>query len=97
MGQFMRQPEETQARYGARHPAETLTFFGIEPGMTVVETLPGGGWYTRILLSYLGEEGKVIGADYAAEMFPLFGFFSEERIEAKKTWTESATTFLQNF
>ena len=31
------QPEETQARYPYRHPQETLAFFGIEPGMTVVE------------------------------------------------------------
>ena len=40
------QPDEVKARYGWRHPEETLEFFGIEPGMTVVEGLPGGGWYT---------------------------------------------------
>ncbi|MEM9323573.1 MAG: methyltransferase [Pseudomonadota bacterium] len=80
------QPEEAQARYIWRHPGETLEFFGIEPGMTVVEGLPGGGWYTKILLPYLGSDGTVIGVDYALDMFPLFGFFSEERIEAKKTW-----------
>ncbi|MEM1439829.1 MAG: methyltransferase [Pseudomonadota bacterium] len=80
------QPEEAQARYIWRHPGETLEFFGIEPGMTVVEGLPGGGWYTKILLPYLGSDGTVIGVDYALDMFPLFGFFSEERLEAKKTW-----------
>jgi len=32
-----------------RHPAETLAFFGVEPGGTVVELWPGGGWYTEIL------------------------------------------------
>jgi predicted methyltransferase len=36
------QPEQTQARYVHRHPAQTLEFFGIEPGMTVMEALPGG-------------------------------------------------------
>ncbi|MEM7805123.1 MAG: methyltransferase [Pseudomonadota bacterium] len=81
------QPEEAQARYDQRHPGETLEFFGIEPGMTVMEGLPGGGWYTKILLPYLGSDGTVIGVDYALDMFPLFGFFSEERLEAKKTWT----------
>jgi predicted methyltransferase len=81
------QPAETQARYGARHPQETLGFFGIAPGMTVVEALPGGGWYTKILLPYLGADGKLIGANYAQDMWPLFGFFSEERIEGFKTWT----------
>ncbi len=79
---------DIKARYPARNPAGTLQFFGIEPGMTVVEALPGGGWYTRILLPYLGPDGLLIGVDYALDMFPLFGFFSEERIEAKKTWRE---------
>lgn len=81
------QPEKVQARYVYRHPQETLEFIGIEPGMTVVEALPGGGWYSKILLPYLGSKGKLIGADYSLDMFPLFGFFSEERLEAKKTWT----------
>ena len=80
------QPEETQARYVYRHPQETLEFFDIAPGMNVVEALPGGGWYTKILLPYLGSEGHVIGADYSGDMYPLFGFFSEEQLEAKKTW-----------
>ena len=57
------QPDEVQARYVYRHPQETLEFFGIAPGMTVVEALPGAGWYTKILLPYLGQEGAVIGAD----------------------------------
>lgn len=81
------QPEEVQARYEYRHPQETLEFFGIEPGMTVVEALPGGGWYSKILMAYLGSEGALIGADYSEDMYPLFGFFSEEQLEAKKTWT----------
>jgi hypothetical protein len=35
-------------RDSARHPYETLTFFGIRPTMTVVELSPPGGWYTEI-------------------------------------------------
>lgn len=57
-------PDAAKARYEARNPSETLAFFGIEPGMTVVEALPGGGWYTKILMPYLGPEGEVIGAIY---------------------------------
>lgn len=49
-------------RDGARHPYETLTFFGIKPGMTVVELIPGGGWYTEILAPYLRDNGKLIAA-----------------------------------
>jgi len=81
-----RQPQDMQARYIYRHPRETLEFFEVGPGMTVVEALPGGGWYSKLLLPYLGSEGHLIGADYAIEMFPLFGFFSEEFVEGKKTW-----------
>lgn len=85
------QPEEVQARYVYRHPKETLEFFGIEPGMTVVEALPGGGWYSKILIDYLGSDGHLIGADYALNMYPLFGFFDEKSLEAKKTWVQDWT------
>ncbi|WP_439566812.1 class I SAM-dependent methyltransferase [Sphingopyxis sp.] len=37
------------ARDQYRHPAETLAFFGVKPGDTVVELWPGGGWYSEIL------------------------------------------------
>lgn len=36
-----------------RHPAATLNFFEVDPGDTVVEIWPGGGWYTEILAPYL--------------------------------------------
>ncbi len=90
------QPDANKARYKDRHPKETIEFFGIKPGMTVVDTLPGGGYYSRILLPYLGSEGQVIGADYAVDMWKLFGGFANEQfLENKKTWpttwTETAT------
>jgi predicted methyltransferase len=50
------------ARDPARHPYETLTFFGIRPDMTVVELVPGGGWYTEILAPYLRDKGHYIAA-----------------------------------
>lgn len=48
-----------------RHPLETLTFFGIEPGMTVLEVGSGGGWYTELLAPLVAKKGKLIvtGAD----------------------------------
>lgn len=85
------QDEEAQARYGARHPQETLAFFGIAPGMTVIEALPGGGWYSKVLIPYLGQDGRLVGVDYAQAMWPLFGFFPPEQIEKKKTWTADWT------
>ena len=80
------QPNEVKARYEHRHPKETLEFFGIEPGMTVVEGLPGRGWYTKVLLPFLGSDGHLIGVNYAVEMYPLFSFVTEEILEQQKTW-----------
>lgn len=85
------QPAEAKARYQYRNPKETLEFFGIKEGMTVVEALPGGGWYSKILLPALGDEGKLVGVDYALDMWSNFGFMTEERIEAKKTWVSTWT------
>ena len=85
------QPDEVKARYSARHPAETLRFFGVKPGMTVVEALPGGGWYSKILKQALGAEGKLIGADYASDMYPKFNFYDDATLEAKKTWVDTWT------
>jgi len=48
-----------------RHPLETLRFFEVERGMTVVEIWPGKGWYTEVLAPYLAQ-----GELYAAH-FPI--------------------------
>jgi len=81
------QPAKVKARYQYRNPKATLEFFGIEPGMTVVEVLPGGGWYSKILLPYLGDEGSLIGVDYSLDMWPHFGgFATPEFVEKKKSW-----------
>lgn len=80
-------PAEQQARYAARHPVETLSFFGIKPGDTVVEALPGDGWYSKILVPYLGKNGQLVGVDYSLEMWPKFGGWANaEFIEGRKRW-----------
>lgn len=53
------------ARNKYRHPVETLQFFGVEPGMTVVEIWPGGGWYTEILAPYLHDSGTYYAAGFS--------------------------------
>ena len=55
---------QNQERDEFRHPYETLTFFGIEPSMKVVELSPGGGWYTEILATYLKKDGQLIAAHF---------------------------------
>ena len=53
-----------KARDAWRHPVETLEFWGLKPGQTVVEFWPGAGWYTDILAPYLAaNKGKLIAAD----------------------------------
>lgn len=66
-----------------RHPAETLTFFQIQPGMTVVDYMPAGGWYSRVLIPYLGEEGTYIALN--PELHPeLTGYWDMYRGTAAK-------------
>lgn len=53
------------ARNMHRHPVETLMFFGLRPGMTVVEISPGGaGWYTEIIAPFLRGNGTYYAASY---------------------------------
>lgn len=49
--------EANRARDQYRHPAQTLSFFGVKPTQNVVELWPGGGWYTEILAPYLSARG----------------------------------------
>lgn len=63
---------ENRARDQYRHPVETLTFFGLEPDMTVVEIWPSTGWYTEIIAPYVHEEGKYYAAHWDPEAKPEF-------------------------
>ena len=56
-----RSPENV-ARDIYRHPAETLSFFGVKPTDTVVEITPGSGWYSEILAPYLSAKGQYVAA-----------------------------------
>jgi len=47
-----------------RNPYETLSFFGIQQEMSVVELSPGGGWYTEILANYIHSPGMLIAAHF---------------------------------
>jgi predicted methyltransferase len=52
-------PEADRVRDRNRRPLQTLNFFGLEDDMRVLELLPGGGWYTRVLAPVLAENGKL--------------------------------------
>lgn len=48
---------EDKARDQYRHPAQALEFWGLQPGMTILEVQPGGGWWTQILAPYAHATG----------------------------------------
>jgi predicted methyltransferase len=60
---------EARARDQYRHPVESLTFWGLQPGMTILEIQPGSqSWWTDILAPYArmtGGQFYVTGADLA--------------------------------
>lgn len=62
----LRKPENAQ-RDVYRHPAETLSFFGVNRDDHVVEISPGGGWYSEVLAGVVGDEGKLYAAHFAID------------------------------
>ncbi|MGE0742354.1 MAG: class I SAM-dependent methyltransferase [Hyphomonadaceae bacterium] len=60
-GPWRIEPERDQWR----HPLQTLLFWGLSPGMSVLEVYPGVGWYTAILAPYLARnEGRLTVASF---------------------------------
>jgi predicted methyltransferase len=56
---------ENRARDAFRHPSESLIFWGLKPGMTIVEIDPGvRGWWTEILAPY----ARATGGTYIAAL-----------------------------
>ena len=61
-------PAADVARDVYRRPFETLTFWGLTPGATIVEIEPGrGGWWSAILQPY----AEATGGTYVAVSRPL--------------------------
>lgn len=53
-------PAADVARDSTRKPAEMLAFAGIKRGQTVIDIVPGGGYFTRVFAVAVGSKGKVI-------------------------------------
>ena len=52
-------PPEDRVRDADRHPAQILSFFGVEPGMTALDLMAGRGYYTELLARAVGSDGRV--------------------------------------
>jgi predicted methyltransferase len=61
--------EDAKARDRYRHPVQSLTFWGLKPGMAILEIQPGSAsWWTEILAPYAKRSGGTFaatGADLA--------------------------------
>lgn len=62
--------DANRARDQYRHPAETLAFFKVAPGNTLIEITPGQGWYAEILAPLLKQHGHYIAAVQAPASAP---------------------------
>ena len=84
--------EADRARDEFRNPMETIAFFGLQPDMTVAEALPGGGWYTRVILPYVAAEGRYVALNYQEAVFErLYGERWTEETQAQiRAWPETA-------
>ena len=62
-----------KARDRNRNPIRTLDFFGLKDDMKVLELIPAGGWYTKILGPVLRDKGQLYITEpeyYAARTDP---------------------------
>lgn len=55
-------PAADRERDRNRQALATLNFFGMKDDMKVLELIPGGGWYTRLLAPTLAENGELFVA-----------------------------------
>ncbi len=56
---------EDRARDAGRKPAQVVAFLGIEPGMTVLDLIAAGGYYTEVLSLAVGPKGRVYAQNNA--------------------------------
>lgn len=69
-----------------RKPAEALAFWGLKPGMTILELQPGGGWWTEILAPYArmtGGKYKATAADLGNPELPQAAKDARARFEQR--------------
>jgi predicted methyltransferase len=76
------------ARDENRKPLETLTFFGLQPDMRIVELIPGGGWYTKILAPVVVDQGQYYAAIGSGRVAKTL--FNQPGFEQAKTTAEDA-------
>ncbi len=91
--------EEERERDDNRLPLQTLEFFGLREDMRVLELIPGGGWYTKLLGPVLADEGELyvaIGTSRVAaliESHPELSRVKVLEVDTAVTPTETRSIF----
>ncbi len=67
-------PKTDREQDERRRAADVLTFFGIEPGMVVLDLFSGGGYYAELLSYAVGPAGRVV----AHNNTPYLSFAKDE-------------------
>jgi predicted methyltransferase len=78
-------PDADREADARRKPGAVLQFFGIEPGMTVLDLYSGTGYYTEILYRIVGDEGAVWAHNntpYLRNVEPLAARYADGRLAA---------------
>jgi predicted methyltransferase len=82
-------PAEDIVKDANRKPAQVLSFFGIKPGMTVLDLFSGGGYYAEMLDSLVGEKGKVIAHSNEAYMSFVGDAFKKRHADGRLAQTDT--------
>jgi len=83
--------DKNKARDQYRHPKQTLTFFGVKPGDTLIEITPGGGWYAEILAPLMKGNGTYVAA--VAKPKKPEGEAAQDQAGIKKKFADDAAEY----
>jgi predicted methyltransferase len=72
-------PDADKQRDKRRKPAQVLEYLGVNPGMTVLEVMSGGGYYSELLSRVVGANGKV----YSHNNKMYYDFQSDKFVEQR--------------
>ena len=67
-----KRPKEERAQDDSRKAIDVYTFMGVQPGMTVADLWPGGGYNTHLLSRLMGNSGRV---------YCMMGFYGSGRYD----------------
>ena len=76
--QSAQRSEADKNRDASRKPQKVMQFFGVEQGMTVLEIISSGGYYTEVLSHRVGESGKVYAHNNKFMLEVFEGRFGKE-------------------